>query len=479
MNSNNTATKWITGSVRVVLWLLFAVNLIYLLASYPRVTPWHYGSLLHLNGFTILIWTMVSFFSALISSYSKNYLKGFKYEARFSVLCLSFTLSVMVFVLANHLGLMLIAWLLSGVFMSQLIGIDRRWGEARQASKLALKYFATGTAFLGAGILLLATYAETTTLTGIIGQVDQLPSPVVLIAALCIITAAIIQSSMYPFHRWLLSAMTAPTPSSALMHAGFVNGSGILLTLFAVVLFTSDTLIILFVIGGLTAVIAQFAKLLQVNVKQKLACSTIAQMGFMIMQCGLGFFNAAVVHLVLHGFYKAYLFLSAGEEVGKSNPKANPYIRIKPLQAIVVLIFGLLGAWLFTFLTGKHIGLNSGLFLTLIVAITVGQATYNIVKEKSLSYTQKLVLPTVLFIVGISAYALMYNGMTLLMADVPMAVIHAPLTGVEIGFGIVFFIGFFIMKLGIYRKYPWLFVKLMNLTQPDPKTVVMYKSKTS
>ena len=107
--------------------------------------------------------------------------------------------------------------------------------------------------------------------------------------------------------------MTSPTPASALMHAGFVNGSGILLTLFAALIFASNTMDLLFIIGGLTAVIAQFTKLLQVNVKQKLACSTIAQMGFMIMQCGLGYFNAAIAHLILHGFYKAYLFLSSGE----------------------------------------------------------------------------------------------------------------------------------------------------------------------
>jgi NAD(P)H-quinone oxidoreductase subunit 5 len=74
-------------------------------------------------------------------------------------------------------------------------------------------------------------------------------------------------NSTISFHRWLLSAMTSPTPASALMHAGFVNGSGILLALFSTVLFASNTLIILFIIGGLTAVIAQFTKL-QVNVKQ-------------------------------------------------------------------------------------------------------------------------------------------------------------------------------------------------------------------
>jgi NAD(P)H-quinone oxidoreductase subunit 5 len=152
--------------------------------------------------------------------------------------------------------------------MSQLIGVDSRWGEAREASKFALKYFVAGSLFLSAGVLLLAFQTESFTLSGIISKLSNVPQSITLIAGLCIITAAIIQSAIYPFHRWLLSAMTSPTPASALMHAGFVNGSGILLALFSTVLFASNTLIILFIIGGLTAVIAQFTKLLQVNVKQ-------------------------------------------------------------------------------------------------------------------------------------------------------------------------------------------------------------------
>src|SRR5690606_33001009 len=188
---------------------------------------------------------------------------------------------------------------------------------------------------------------------------------------------------------------------------------GILLALLSTVLFASNTLILLFIIGGLTAIIAQFTKLLQVNVKQKLACSTIAQMGFMIMQCGLGFFNAAVAHLILHGFYKAYLFLSAGEEIQLSKPQKPLHITIKPLQAVVVLIFGIIGTFLFAYLTGKNTILNSGIFLTLIVAITVGQVTYNIVKEQSLTIWQKTFLPPLLFISGIAIYALIYNGVTI------------------------------------------------------------------
>jgi NAD(P)H-quinone oxidoreductase subunit 5 len=144
--------------------------------------------------------------------------------------------------------------------------------------------------------------------------------------------------------------MTSPTPASALMHAGFVNGSGILL-LFSTVLFASNTLIILF--GGLTAVIAQFTKLLQVNVK-KISLFHHCPNGFHDYAVWFGFFNAAVVHLLLHGFYKAYLFLSAGGNRAFETAKPTP-IKIKPVQAIIVLFFGILGAFLFAYLTGKEL----------------------------------------------------------------------------------------------------------------------------
>lgn len=156
------------------------------------------------------------------------------------------------------------------------------------------------------------------------------------------------------------------------------------------------------------------------NVKHKLACSTIAQMGFMMMQCGLGLFNAAIVHLILHGFYKAYLFLSSGEQVVQVSAIEPVKIKITGLQVIVVGIFGILGTLLFSYLIGKTNLTDSSIFLTLIVAITVGQATCNIVKEKSFTNIEKVGASTAIFIVGISVYALHFNGITLLMTDMPM-----------------------------------------------------------
>ncbi|WP_439152535.1 proton-conducting transporter transmembrane domain-containing protein [Winogradskyella sp.] len=457
-----------------ILWLLFFANLAFIVFNSTEALKFEYRNVIRTNGFTFLIWTVVTFFSAIISTYATNYVKGFRYYNRFLLLCVAFTVSVMLLVVSNHIVLLLGSWLLMGFFMARLIGVDKDWTEAKAAANYAQRFFFIGWLCLSLGVLLPAFTLDIFTLESIILSWNNLPLYITLISSIGVIVAAMIQSAIYPFHRWLLSAMTSPTPASALMHAGFVNGSGILLTLFATLIVASNTFDILFIIGGLTAILAQFTKLLQVNVKQKLACSTIAQMGFMIMQCGLGFFNAAIVHLILHGFYKAYLFLSSGEEIKQTVPQKELDLKIKPLQALLVLVFGTLGAFLFTTLTGKGMELDSSIFLTLIVAITVGQITYNIVKQKSLSMIQKLVWPPLLFIVGIVIYALMYNGITILMHDTPMAVVAIPVTPFEIGFGIVFLIGFFIMKLGFYRRIPWLYVKLLNISQPFKKSVLTY-----
>lgn len=457
-----------------IYWFLFLTSILCLF-YYQRYSPnWEYVGLFKITGFTLLIWTAVLFFSSIISSYSKNYLAGFRYQNRFSLLGIGFTLSVMLFVMSNHVLALLISWFAMGLFMAKLIGVNKSWSEAKEAEKFSFRYFASGSLSLTLGVLILCYESNQFTLTGLTST-DEFGDFYLILSSVLIILAALIQSAIYPFHKWLLSAMTTPTPASALMHAGFVNGSGILITLFAPILIMSNTLWILFVIGGITAIVAQFQKLIQVNVKHKLACSTIAQMGFMIMQCGLGFFNAAIAHLILHGFYKAYLFLSSGEQIIQSVPTESPRIKITALQAIAVGIFGILGALLFAFLTGKTDLSNSSIFLTLIVAITVGQATYNIVKEKSFTYQEKLVISAVLFFIGISVYAFFFNGITHLMSEMPIIQVSQGLNALQIVFGLIFLIGFFSMKLGLHRKSVWLYVKLLNLSQPYKKTILYYK----
>ncbi len=138
--------------ISLIFWFSFLGNLSYLAYQFPNMPKWDYQNLIHINGFTLVIWTTVTFFSAILSSYASNYLKGFKYKNRFMILCFGFTISVMLFIASNHIALLLASWFSMGVFMSKLIGVNASWGEAKEASKFAQKYFLAGSIFLCAFI---------------------------------------------------------------------------------------------------------------------------------------------------------------------------------------------------------------------------------------------------------------------------------------------------------------------------------------
>lgn len=476
--SNTTSKTFNLSKILVPLWwFLFLAHLGYLIVFAPNLPVWQVGEWIEINGLSIVIGTVVLFFSAVIQTYASNYLKGFKHYNRFVWVSFIFTLSVMAFVVANHILLLLAFWFLMGFSMSLLIGIHKEWKEAGHAASFARKNYIASTFFLALGVVLLAIQSGEWTINGILSKLDQLSTITTIFAALSILIAALIQSAIFPFHRWLMSAMTSPTPASALMHAGFVNSAGILLTIFSPLWFHSQMLWLIFVLGCLTAIIAQFTKLLQVNVKQKLACSTSAQMSFMVMQCGLGFFSAAITHLILHGFYKAYLFLSSGEEIENAIPKQSDAIVWKPLQILIIVTSSILGGILFAFLTGKGMTLDTGVFLVFIVVITVGQVVYNILNQSSLSIAKQLIVGPLVIILGIAAYAFIFNGVTTLISDMPMINTAVPLEPIHLIFGLVFLIAFYVMLSGMYRKNAWLYVKLLNNSQPYSKTILSFKNK--
>ena len=168
--------------------------------------------------------------------------------------------------------------------------------------------------------------------------------------------AAILKSAQFPFHGWLTEVMEAPTPVSALLHAGVVNAGGFLLIRLADVLLTAPgVLAVLVMVGGLSALFGALVMLTQPAVKTSLAWSTLAQMGFMTMQCGLALFPLALLHIVAHSLYKAHAFLSSGgavEQVAsirRPGPVAVPgaravrraFLIALAIYAAVALLFGL------------------------------------------------------------------------------------------------------------------------------------------
>ncbi len=112
--------------------------------------------------------------------------------------------------------------------------------------------------------------------------------------------------------------MEAPTPVSALLHAGVVNMGGFVLLRVAELIGLVPSQWLLVIVGSLTAVLAGMVMLTRISIKVRLAWSTCAQMGFMLMEIGLGLYELALLHLVAHSLYKAYAFLSSGEAVERA-----------------------------------------------------------------------------------------------------------------------------------------------------------------
>ena len=130
-----------------------------------------------------------------------------------------------------------------------------------------------------------------------------------------LVLAAASRSALIPFHRWLPATLAAPTPVSALLHAGVVNAGAILLLRTFPVVTAPPALHLAFALGAATAVYGTLLMVTKPDIKGALAHSTMAQMGFMVMTCGLGLFGPAIFHLVAHGMYKATLFLGSGAAV--------------------------------------------------------------------------------------------------------------------------------------------------------------------
>lgn len=452
-------------------WGLFALSVGLL---FWRPDPdWAQGLLLHVDGLTYVMAAVTTFVSGIVHSFSRRYMAGAKRLTAFFGRLFGLMLIVLLMTAANHLALFAAAWTAMGWVLADLIGHVRGWPQARAASRYARWHFLGGSGLLVAALSLLGHQADTWTIDGVLAALPSLSASIVVTASLLLLGTAMIQSALVPFHRWLLSSMTAPTPVSGFMHAGLVNAGGVLLARFAPVVFEhSSVMLVIVAVGGLSALLGQAWMLVQTDVKRQLGTSTVAQMGFMVLQCGLGLIPAALTHLLLHGFYKAYLFLAAGSAVTSTEPEkaaSSPSFA----SSGVALVSGLAGGVLFSVLTGKSMtSLDSGFLLTLFVVLAALHATRTLVRRSSLPRTARLwTLPAVL-LSSIGVYALVYNGVTAVLAPLPTATVHTPLSPLHWILAAVFVAAYVAMERGWHRTNTRLYVTLLNTSQPLPTTLL-------
>jgi len=473
-NASNSPGRVPAVLTRLV-WALFLTSLGVLGARLRVGTDWSFGGVVAVDGLTVLLWVVVAFFSGIVHSYSRRYMAGSEHYERFFTRLFAFTLSVMVLVAADHVALFAAAWLAMGLAMADLIGTVRGWPQARAAASLARRSFLASSALLGVALATLSWTTGATTVSGIVTNVGTVPTTAWAVAAGALLLAAMVQSALVPFHTWLLSSMTAPTPASALMHAGFVNAGGVLLLRFApVVAFDPAFMLLVVVVGAASALLGKLLKSVQTDVKSRLACSTTGQMGFMIMQAGLGFFGAAITHLVLHGFYKAYLFLASGEEVDHTSPDSVGHAtgNAGPVGLVVTVLTAIAGGALFAVLTGKGLALDAGLLLTGLVVLTTMHATRSALRSSDLPATYRYGVVPLVFFPAIAVYALAYNAVAGVLHGVPGVTAAADLTVVHGVVALAFLVAYVAIETGLYRRSTRVYVALVNATQAPSGTLL-------
>ena len=274
----------------------------------------------HLSGLMILIVTGVGF---LIHVYSTAYMHDDPGFYRFFAYLNLFMFSMLTLVLANNYLLMFVGWEGVGLCSYLLIGFWFRKQSATDAGKKAFIVNRVGDfGFILAAMLIFWTfksvdYVQVFTAAAAM-PADQL-GVIGTLTAICLLMflGATGKSAQIPLYVWLPDAMEGPTPVSALIHAATMVTAGVYMVARSAVLFdrAPGALLVVACIGAGTALVAASIALVQTDIKKVLAYSTVSQLGYMFLACGVGAYAAGVFHLMTHAFFKALLFLGAGSVI--------------------------------------------------------------------------------------------------------------------------------------------------------------------
>jgi len=301
----------------------------------PRIAQW--GGVLQLRFYidrlAAVMMVHILAISTLINIFSRNYMQQERGFARFySLLALS-TFALLGMVASANLLMLFVFWQLLSALLSFLSYNYTHSATVRGAFRTFVMLRFGDVAFLGGIVLANMLYGTLDmqqlplrapeSLAGQASVAGWATNGVTLVTLLIFI-AAMTKSAQFPLHMWLPDSLYAPTPVHALLHAGIINACGFLINRLAPLFGQSPaTLHVAFVVGATTALLGAGMMLTQNDIKRTLGFSTIGQMGYMIMECGLGAFSLAVFHLIAHGLFKATVFLNCGNVIHKARQEPH------------------------------------------------------------------------------------------------------------------------------------------------------------
>ncbi len=308
------------------------------------------GTLLRATPLSATLVLLISFIALMVLRFARSNFAWDPDEQRFLRWLLATYAAVVVTVTANHLLLFWCAWASISLSLHQLLMFYPERPRANLAAHKKFLFARFAETLLAAALILLYTVYGTANVSELLASIGD--APLVWqeqLAAILIANVALVKCAQLPVHGWLIQVVECPTPVSALLHAGVINLGGFLLLLFAP-LFSLATAAQWFVliVSGLTTGIAALVMSTRISIKVRLAWSTTAQMGLMLVECALGLYELALLHLCAHSCYKAYAFLNAGTAVEQNlmmqlAPRALPPLKAWVVSALLVLPVVLLG----------------------------------------------------------------------------------------------------------------------------------------
>lgn len=338
----------------------------------------------YLDAVSSVMLVLVAFLAVAVIRFSGNYLGGNPDQGRFFK-WLSVTAGcVLLLVVSGNLVLFVLAWMGVSMALHKLLTFYPDRPAAMMAARKKFLFSRLGDIALLAA-LWTAWHAFRTLdyapLFLAVSGDDGDHSGSIQAIALLLVLAAVLKSAQFPFHGWLPDTMETPTPVSALMHAGIINAGGFLIIRFSPLMAKAPhALELLAAVGGFTALFGSLVMITQTSVKRTLAFSTVAQMGFMMLQCGLGAFALALLHIVAHSLYKAHAFLSSGGVIAASRAAGSPPERTYRgiLGAIAAFAVAAALVLLASVFSGKVLWGDSGSFgLGLILTLALAQLLWH------------------------------------------------------------------------------------------------------
>ncbi len=262
----------------------------------------------------LMLW-LITFISALVHFYTIEYTYEDPFVIRFYLWLQAFTCSMLWLVTSNNLISLFICWELIGLFSFLLISFWFSRIEATKAGLLAMVINRIGDLSLSLGIFLIFFLYNTFNF-GLIHSLILQPVDYYILEWCCLflLLGSLAKSAQWPLHLWLRSSMNGPTPVSSLIHTSTLVTAGIflLIKLSSLIQLTLTIINLSLIIGTITTILAGTMAIVSKDIKEIIANSTISQLAYLLIACGLSHYSASLFHLLIHGCFKACLFLSAG-----------------------------------------------------------------------------------------------------------------------------------------------------------------------